>query len=42
MVESKVCFMKFSVLFIEKHAADFTLKFDILYVNSANEMDYGH
>ena len=37
-----MCFKKFSVLFIEEHAADCSSKFDILYVNSADdEMEDG-
>ena len=31
MVECPVCFKKFSVLFIEEHAADCSSKFDVLY-----------
>ena len=38
MVECPVCFKKFSVLFIEEHAADCSSKFDVLYVNSPDEM----
>ena len=41
MVECPVCFKKFSDLFIEEHAADCSSKFDILYVDSADEMEDG-
>ena len=33
MVECPVCFKKFSVLFIEEHAADCSSRFDMLYVD---------
>ena len=36
-----VCFKKFSVLFIEEHAADCSPKFNLLYNNSADETDDG-
>ena len=35
-----VCFKKFSVLFIEEHAADCSSKLDV-YVNSTDEMEDG-
>ena len=41
MVECPVCFKKLSDLFIEEHAADCSSKFDILYVDSADEMEDG-
>ena len=41
MVECPVCFKKFSVLFTEEQASDCSSKFDVLYVNSADEMEDG-
>ena len=40
MVKCPVCFKKFSVLFIEEHAADCSSKLDV-YVNSTDEMEDG-
>ena len=41
MVECPLYFKKFSVLFIVEHAADCSSKFDMLYVNSAHEVEDG-